>query len=79
VKMLYDLDNEKLAELREVCTALILPSSIWKLKHKIYKIIIHLLIYECETWSHSQVRAQTEGVWDQNTEENIGSNRHADI
>jgi hypothetical protein len=28
VKMLYDLDNEKLAELREVCTALILPSSI---------------------------------------------------
>lgn len=32
VELLYDLDNEKLAELKEVCTILVLPSYTKKLK-----------------------------------------------
>jgi hypothetical protein len=32
VELLYDLDNEKLAELKEVCATLVLPSCTYKLK-----------------------------------------------
>jgi hypothetical protein len=49
-----------------------LSTTLRKLKIKIYKtIILFVLLYGCETWSHVKGTSQTDGVGEQNSEKNI--------